>query len=50
MLPLMFAIINLNKAPYSWVPVIQVFNALMFVLYVYAIIRLLLRIRELKRI
>lgn len=50
MLPLMFAIINLNKAPYSWVSVIQVFNAMLFVLYVYAIIRLLLRIRQLKRI
>jgi len=50
MLPLMFGIINLNKASYSWVSVIQVFNAILFVLYVYAIIRLLLRIRELKRI
>ena len=50
MLPLMFGIINLNKAPYNWIEVIQVFNAALFVLYVYAIIRILLRIRELKRI
>lgn len=50
MLPLLFAIINLSKATYSWISVIRVFNFLLFVLYVYAMIRLLLRIRELKRI
>lgn len=50
MLPLIFALINLNRAPYNWVEVIQVFNAVLFVLYVYAIIRILLRIRELRRI
>ncbi|HUV26132.1 MAG TPA: DUF2812 domain-containing protein [Anaerolineales bacterium] len=50
MLPLVFAVINLSKAPYGFVPIIQVFNALIFVLYVYAIIRILLRIRQLKRI
>jgi hypothetical protein len=50
MLPLFFAIISLSRAPYSWISVIRVFNFLLFVLYVYAMIRLLLRIRELKRI
>jgi putative effector of murein hydrolase LrgA (UPF0299 family) len=50
MLPLVFGIINLNKASYNWIEVIQVINAALFVLYVYALIRILLRIRELKRI
>jgi hypothetical protein len=50
MLPLFLGIVNLSRASYSWISVIQVFNFLLFVLYVYAMIRLLLRIRELKRI
>jgi hypothetical protein len=50
MLPLFFGVYTLSKAPYGWVPIIQVFNALLLVLYVYAIIRILLRIRQLKRI
>jgi len=50
MLPLFFGVYNLSKASYGWVPIIQVFNALLFVLYVYAIIRILLRIRQLKGI
>ena len=50
MLPMFFGIINLSNAPYSWVSAIWVFTCLLFVLYVYAMIRLLLRIRELKRL
>jgi len=51
MLPLFFTIMNLNNlAPYGWMSIIQLFVALLLVLYVYAIIRILLRIRQLKRI
>jgi hypothetical protein len=50
MLPLFLGLINLSRAPYTWVPVIQMMNALLFILYIYAMIRLLLRIRELKQI
>jgi hypothetical protein len=50
MLPLFLGLINLSRAPYTWVPVIQLMNALLFILYIYAMIRLLLRIRELKQI
>jgi hypothetical protein len=51
MLPLFFTIMNLNNlAPYGWVAVIEMFVAALFALNVYAIIRILLRIRQLNRI
>lgn len=51
MLPLFFTIMNLNNlAPYGWVAIIEMFIAALFALYVYAIIRILLRIRQLKSI
>ena len=46
-LPLIFITINMN---YGYSSIIQVMIFLLFVLYVYAIIRILIRIRQLKRI
>ena len=50
MLPLFFALFNLRDTPYSWVSTIQVFIFLLFLLYVYAIVKILLRINQLKRL
>jgi hypothetical protein len=50
MLPLFISIINLRNPPYGWMAAIQVLIALMFVLYVYAFVKLLLRINQLKRL
>jgi hypothetical protein len=50
MLPLLFSLINLRSRPYEWVSLVLIFIALMFVLYVYAIVKLWLRINQLKRL
>jgi hypothetical protein len=50
MLPLFFSIINLSDPPYDWMSTLQVFIILLFVLYVYMIIKILLRINQLKRL
>jgi hypothetical protein len=50
MLPLIIGMINLRNPPYDWMSTIQVFTFLLFVLYVYAIVKLLIRISQLKRL
>ena len=50
MLPLMISLINLRSRPYDWLSFIYGFIAVIFVLYVYAIIKLWLRINQLKRL
>ncbi len=50
MLPLFFAFFNLRNPPYGWMSTIQVFIFLLFLLYVYAIVKILLRINQLKRL
>ena len=49
-LPLVFSMINFRDPPYAWFSPIQVIIALIFLLYIYALIRILVRINELKRI
>ncbi|UCD98247.1 MAG: DUF2812 domain-containing protein [Chloroflexota bacterium] len=50
-LPLIVLIINFrNPPPYDWFSPIRVIMVLIFVLYVYAFIRILMRINQLKRI
>ena len=49
-LPLFFSLINLRSKPYEWVSFILVVIAAMFVLYVYAIVKIWLRINQLKRL
>lgn len=50
MLPLLIAVINLRDSPYGWMSVIWVFTFLMFLLYVYAMVKLFIRIKQLKRL
>jgi hypothetical protein len=50
MLPLFISLINLRTRPYEWASFLLVFIAALFVLYVYAIIKLWLRINQLKRL
>jgi hypothetical protein len=50
MLPLFFAFFNLRNPTYGWMSTIQVFIFLLLVLYVYAIIKIFLRINQLKRL
>ena len=50
MLPLIIGLINLRDVPYGGTSVIQVFIFLMFLLYVYAMIKLFIRINQLKRL
>jgi hypothetical protein len=49
-LPLFISLINLRDPPYDWLSPIRVIILVVFVLYVYALVRILLRISELKRI
>jgi hypothetical protein len=49
-LPLFLSIINLGDPPYAWFSTIRVIIFLIFVLYIYAFIKILMRINELKRI
>ena len=49
-LPLFLALINMRDLPYSGMSVIQGIVLVMFLLYVYAIVKLLLRINQLKRL
>jgi hypothetical protein len=49
-LPLFFSMINLRNAPYRWITSIQVFSLLIFLLFVYAGIKILIRINQLKRL
>ena len=51
MLPLFFSIFNLrDPLTYGWMSIIRIFISLIFVLYVYAIVRLWMRINQLKRL
>jgi hypothetical protein len=50
MLPLFISLINLQTRPYEWVELLLVFIFLLFLLYVYAIVRIWLRINQLKRL
>ena len=51
MLPLfIFVVINTGDAPYGWISVIRVINFLLFVLYLYAVVKILIRINQLKRL
>jgi hypothetical protein len=49
-LPLFISLINLREPPYDWLSPIRVIILLVFILYIYALIRILLRINQLKRI
>lgn len=49
-LPLVISLINLQSRPYKWVEFLLVFIFLMFVLYVYAIVKIWMRIGQLKRL
>jgi hypothetical protein len=49
-LPLFLSIINFGDPPYAWFSTIRVIIFLIFVLYIYAFIKILMRINELKRI
>lgn len=49
-LPLVISLINLGDPPYAWFSSIRFIILLIFVLYVYAFIRILMRINELRRI
>ena len=49
-LPLIISLINLQTRPYEWVEFLLVFIFLLFLLYVYAIVKLWLRINQLKRL
>jgi len=49
-LPLFLSLINLSDPPYDWFSPIRVIILLIFMLYVYALVRILLRINQLKRI
>lgn len=50
MLPLIVGLINLRDPPYEGMTIIQVFILLIFLLYVYALVKILLRINQLKRL
>jgi hypothetical protein len=51
MLPLfIFVIVNTGDAPYGWISVIRVINFLLFVLYLYAVVKILIRINQLKKL
>ena len=50
MLPLLIGLINLRTRPYDWISFVYAFVAVIFLLYVYAIIKLWLRISQLKRL
>lgn len=50
MLPLLLGLINLRTRPYDWISYVYVFVAVIFVLYVYGIVKLWLRINQLKRL
>ncbi len=49
-LPLFLGVINLRDAPYDWTSIVLVLIFLLFLLYVYMIVRILLRINQLKRL
>ena len=49
-LPLAISLINLQSRPYEWVEFLLVFIFLLFLLYVYAIVRIWMRIGQLKRL
>jgi hypothetical protein len=49
-LPQVFFIINFRDPPYDWFSSIRVFIVLIFLIYIYALIKILVRINELKRI
>ena len=49
-LPLVISLINLRDPPYDWLSPIRVIVMLVFLLYVYAFARILLRINQLRRI
>ena len=49
-LPLFISLINLRDPPYDWFSPIRFIIILIFMLYVYALIRILIRINQLKRI
>lgn len=49
-LPLVISLINLGDPPYDWFSPIRFVILLIFVLYVYAFIKILMRINELRRI
>lgn len=50
MLPLLIGLINLRTRPYDWISFVYVFIAVIFVLYVYAIVKIWVRINQLKRL
>jgi hypothetical protein len=50
MLPLLVALINLRNPPYSAISMLRVFIILLFALYVFVVIKILLRINQLKRL
>lgn len=49
-LPLVISLINLQSRPYEWVEFLLVFIFLLFLLYVYAIVKIWMRIGQLKRL
>jgi hypothetical protein len=50
MLPLLIGLINLRTRPYDWISFVYVIIGAIFSLYVYGIVKLWLRINQLKRL